>query len=416
MHNRLKKIYTIIVLSLPILSQYKSMIPGFSISDFMLLLIMSLIIFYLLKEDYKINVRITLKSPFFWFILYIICGSMLSSITQYYASIADIIIRSIRYIFYILCAFFISSIFFDFDYFIKGYKKVAIFATVFIIVQTLLFKFKGYVLMGTIPGLEVNNPGYSEEAINNLYTYFYRPSSIFLEPGYYAQYITPYLAYTLFTRNKTFKSKFIEALYLTVGLMLSTSGQGIIIGLFIWGIWFMAGFYNSKSKKINLIFIIGLLGFIVSIFFILRIPIIERSIDRLFGSPTASSSSRIFRGFAIFEQLAPIYKVIGVGYGNVGTYIIHNNIYTIYDTGFLQSEYMNSISYILVNLGVIGFMIMVWMFIFLWKNTRGYHRVCLYILLLLSGVSTYFISSGIVFYLPIISSGFIDKNSIYINN
>lgn len=416
MNNRFRKIYTITVLTLPILSQYKSLVPGFSVSDLMLLLTIPFVIFYLLKEDYKINVGAVFKSPFFWFILYIICGSMLSSITQHYASMTDIAVRSIRYIFYIFCATFVSTIFFDFDYFIKGYKRLAIFVTLFIIIQTLLFQFRGYVLMGTIPGLKVGNPGYSEEVMRNLYSYFYRPSSIFLEPGYHAQFMLPYLAYTLFNNKIRASNKLIEALFLTIGIILSTSGQGILIGFIIWVLYFITRIYNFKTNKINTIAVIGSLLLIMLIPFLIQIEIIQKSLNRLFGSPVASSTSRIFRGYAIFEQLEPLYKIIGVGYGNVGAHITYKNIYTAYDAGLVQSEYMNSIAYILVNLGVIGFILMTWIFIYLWDNTKDFYRTCVYILILLSGVSTYFIYSGIVFYLSIILSGFIEKDSIYKSN
>lgn len=414
MYEKLKKIFTTIVLVLPIASQYKSIVPGISIGDLMLLLITIFILIELIMKQHKISVNSLIRSPFMWFAIYISCGSLISSMTQYYSSMTDIIVRSIRYIFYIFTATFISSLYFDFNLFIKRYRKVVLFATTFLFIQIILFNFKGYILMGTIPGLKISNPGYSEDVMRNLYSYFHRPSSIFLEPGYFAQYTLPYLAFLLFNNgesSKITKIKFIEIMFVTIGIILTTSGQGIMIALFIWGIWFMTKFYNHKDKKINLLFFLGICAFIVSIPIILKVPIVERSVARLFGSPGSSSSSRIFRGFHIYNQLDPLYKVIGVGYGNVGAHIVYKGIYTIYDTGFILSEYMNSIAYILVNLGMVGFVLMAWVFVYLWKNTSGFHRICLYILVLLSGVSTFFVSNGINFYLPIIMSGMIVKHS-----
>lgn len=413
MDDKLKKIFTLIVLTLPITSQYKSIVPGFSIGDFALLLITIFIIIDLMMKQHKVNIRKIINSPFIWFVMYIICASLISSMTQHYSSMADISVRTLRYIFYIFCATFISSIYFNFNFFIKWYRRLVMFATAFLFIQIILFKYKGYILMGTIPGLEISNPGYSEEVMRNLYSYFHRPSSIFLEPGYFAQFSLPYLAYTLFNNTKESKVKFIEVIFLTIGLALTTSGQGIIIGLFVLEMWFFTKSYNTKSKKINLIFVLGICIFIAAIPIIFKVPIVERSVSRLFGSPVSSSSSRIFRGFNIYSQLEPIYKFIGVGYGNVGAHIVYKGIYTIYDTGFIQSEYMNSIAYILVNLGFIGFILMMWIFIYLWKNTLSFHKICLYILIFLSGVSTFFISDGIVFYLPIILNGFTNKNSFY---
>lgn len=413
MHDKLKRILTLTILTLPITSQYSSMIPGLNIGELVLLLITIFCIIDLMMNQHKINIKRTSNNPFLWYAMYIICGSMVSGMTQHYASMIDISVRTLRYVFYIFCATFISSIYFDFSFFIKWYRRLVIFATAFLFIQVILFNYKGYILMGTIPGLKVSNPGYSEEVMKSLYSYFHRPSSIFLEPGYFAQFTLPYLAYVLFKNRKEIKIKFSETIFLTIGLVLTTSGQGIILGLFVWGIWFFTKFYNVKNKKINLIFFLGICIFIVAIPIVLKVPVVERSVARLFGSPASSSSSRIFRGFHIYNQLETIYKFIGVGYGNVGAHIVYKGIYTIYDTGFIQSEYMNSIAYILVNLGVIGFILMLWIFIYLWKNTFGFYKVCLCILVLLSGVSTFFISSGIVFYLPIILSGLINKQSIY---
>ncbi|MCB2287716.1 hypothetical protein LGK99_11565 [Clostridium algidicarnis] len=418
MYNNLKKIFTLTVLTLPIISQYNSAIPGLSIGDLILLLLVIFIVINLMMEQHNANIQRKVINPFLVFIIYMVLGSLVSSITQYYASTIDISVRTLRYIFYIFCATFISKIYFDLDLFIKWYRRLVIFVTAFLFIQLILFEFKGYILMGTIPGLEISNIGYSEETMRNLYSYFYRPSSIFLEPGYFVQFTLPYLAYALFGNAKESKTKLIEALLLSTGLVLTTSGQGIILTLFIWGMWFFTKFYNVKSKKINLRFILGLCVFIAVIPLVIKIPIVERSVARLFGSPTSSSSSRIFRGYHVYNQLEPIYKFIGVGYGNIGAYIIYKGIYTIYDVGLVQSEYMNSIAYILVNLGIIGFLLMVWIFVYLRKNTVGFHRICLYILILLSGVSTIFISSGIVFYLPIILSGINkqNQNKEYINN
>lgn len=404
MENKLKKIFTLLIVILPIMSQYSSMVPGFSIGDLLLFLIMLFIIIDLLKKKPVHNINKIVRNPFIWFISYIIFGSLISVLFQYYSAFNDVAVRSTRYIFYIILATYISSIYFDFNNFMKWYRRVVIFATLFLFVQLFLFNFKGYVLMGTIPGLEISNPGYSEETMRNLYSYFYRPSSIFLEPGYFPQYTLPYLAYLLFKTRLNVKYRFLEAILLTIAIIFTTSGQGIVISFFVWSLWLLTKFYNSKSKKINIKFIMAIVAFIILIPIIINHPTVDRSLGRLFGTSTASSNSRIFRGFFIYKELGFIYKIIGVGYGNVGAHILHNQIYTVYDSPHIVSEYMNSVAYILVNLGVIGFIFMIWIFIYLWKNTSGFNRVCVYILILLSGVSTFFLSNSIVFYLPIILS------------
>ncbi len=72
---------------------------------------------------------------------------------------------------------------------------MVLFSVIFLFVQVILFNYNGYILMGTIPGLEANDPRFSVEKLKSLYSHFHRPSSIFLEPGYFAQFTLPYLAY-----------------------------------------------------------------------------------------------------------------------------------------------------------------------------------------------------------------------------
>lgn len=408
----LRRMYTTAIVMLPILSQYESGIPKLSLGDLMLLLATLLVFFYwgMNVHALRIDTRSTIANPFLWFAIYIICGSMLSSLTQNYVSMSDIVGSSMRYVFYIFCACVISAAFFDWDYFMPMYRNLVIFATTFLMIQTLLFHWKGYVLFGTIPGLGVNNPFYDQDAIRRGYSNFYRPASIFLEPGYYAQFVLPYFAYTLFSKNES--HKYVRAMILTTGCILSTSGQGIAISFLIWTVHFAKSIFNRKLHTIDLrIIIVGIIA-LVMILPITRTEIMQNSLKRLFSGPSASSYSRIFRGFAVYEQLKPIHKVIGVGYGHKGVYMSHENTATDHFGDDLYGEYMNSIAGILVSLGLVGFLLMSWIFVFLWRKTRKFHRICTYILILLSAVSAHFTGPGIVFYLSIILSGDVHHNHI----
>jgi hypothetical protein len=407
MENVISKLYTLIVLIIPIFSQYNSGIPGLSVSDVLLVLCIPLILVYIIDEGYKLNINRIACNPFLWLAVYVIFGSLLSITTQYYASTMDIFTRSVRFVFYIYCTAVLSKKYFNFNYFMKWYQSLVLLATIYLFLQVVLFETHGIILKGTIPGLKIANEGYDFEVMKRLYSTFHRPSSIFLEPGYYAQFVLPYLAYCLYFIENTSK-KTIIAVFITTGILLSTSGQGIVIGAFIWGMWLLSISYNFETKKVKLFSI--LISLIVLSFLpkILNIEKVQRSLNRLWGAPGASSESRIFRGYLIYNQLKPLYKVIGVGYGNVGAHIAYNRIYSIYDQRGVVYEYMNSVAYILVNLGIVGCILMLWVFFYLWKNTRGFYRTLVYVLVLLSSVSTFFLYSSMIFYISIILSGFID--------
>ena len=57
MNKSLKRIFTLIVLFLPIVSQYKSIIPGLSIADLFLVLINIVIAIELMINQYKFSIN-----------------------------------------------------------------------------------------------------------------------------------------------------------------------------------------------------------------------------------------------------------------------------------------------------------------------------------------------------------------------
>lgn len=407
MGTRLGKTYTTVILLLPLLSQYESGIPKLSLGDLALLLAVGAALLYSLRRRCmpKINVRSTTASPFLWFAAYIVCGSMLSSTTQYHVSMPDLIGSSIRFVFYLFCACVMSAMFFDLDYFIRKYRGLVIFATALMVVQTLLFYWKGYVLFGTIPGLKVSNPGYDQDVERRTFASFYRPGSMFLEPSYYAQFVFPYLAYTLFSKNR--RQKYLKAMVPTIGCVLSTSGQGIIISSMLWAARFVDNTLRLKKRSINLRTVLVLILALLSVLAMAKTPMLQTSLQRLFGDPYGgSAASRIYRGYAIYQRLKPIHKIIGVGYGHVRVYLSTEDIRTEYSMGEdTYSEYMNSIADILVSLGVIGVGLFSWMMIRLWRSTSGFRRACTLTLLLLSAVSAYFTGPGAVMYLSVIMHG-----------
>lgn len=413
MINHLTKIYTFIIITIPITSQYKSFIPGISIGDLFLLLSLPFAIY--IFSYYGWDIKKTLENPFIWLAIYIIVGSLISVLFQQVGySITDILVRSIRYIFYIFCAVVISNLFFNFKYAMRWYGRLVLFATIYLILQVILYRTNGIFLTGTIPGLDLANELYDFEKSKILLANFFRPYSIFIEPGYYSQFVIPYLAYCLFKKNDESKPQpeIFKAVFITVGIVLSTSGQGLILGAVIWVIWFIMIIYDFENHKLRLIPIILGIIFISIIPFILQNGEIQTSINRLFGSPEASANLRIYRGFAVFEQLDFLYMMFGVGYGNPGSFITYNGIYTIYDIPQMP-DYMNSVAYVLVSSGIIGLIIILFAFIYMFINTRGFFRICILILLILSLGGNMLLSSNMILYISIILSGF---NRIYKND
>ena len=125
------------------------------------------------------------------------------------------------------------------------------------------------------------------------YNGFYRPSAFFLEPSHFSLYSIPCLCMLLLSHSPE-KKRIKKAALLTVGLVLSTSGLGIVICIFIWGIYIL--FYEGKSansKKIMLtpnkmFLIIGFLALLLVLY--LTVDTIRNTVNRIFIEEGKSSA------------------------------------------------------------------------------------------------------------------------------
>ncbi|KGA96288.1 hypothetical protein BALCAV_0217195 [Alkalihalobacillus alcalophilus ATCC 27647 = CGMCC 1.3604] len=372
--KNLKILYTIIILTLPITFQYSSVVPGISLGELFLVGVVFLCLIYMMLSKQKIKPISFLKNPFFWLVIYIIFISLISGMIQDTFSLTTVSTRIIRFVFYTICAIIISSQFFDFTYGIKIYKRFVILATSFLMVQIILYHSTGFILQGTIPGANMVND-FSYDRIQESLSRFYRPMSFFTEPGYYARYVLPFLAFCLFSSklHAKYRTDMGKAIFITIGLFLSGSGQGILLGIFLWAGYFITKGVDISTFRIRIRYLIGGLALPIISFFILQFDHIQRSLDRLWGGPMASSNLRVYRGFAVYEQFPLLEKFIGVGYGNSGNYIEAHGIYTQYDFPGMP-EYMNSVAYILTGTGIIGLLILLWTFVFMYKKQKVFIR------------------------------------------
>ncbi len=125
---------------------------------------------------------------------------------------------------------------------------------------------------------------------------FYRPSAFFLEPSHLFLYGFPILTVLLLSPEMT-KSRFKKAITVSLAMLLSTSGFGIVVVTGIWFIYLLL--YRGKddyykkaiSKVLNYnaltVFIIFVLVMIVAYY---TIPIFQQSITRIFINENGSNA------------------------------------------------------------------------------------------------------------------------------
>ena len=146
-------------------------------------------------------------------------------------------------------------------------------------------------IMGVKTGL------YGLRGVNNG---FYRPSAFFLEPSHLFLFCFPMLCINLlFPQINSWRKR--KAVLITIGILLSTSGMGIIFAVMIWGVYYLF-YYGSKaaaykSKLLNLfngrnmlLFAVFLVVVVVAYF---RVPVFQKAINRILGAVNGENSSAI---------------------------------------------------------------------------------------------------------------------------
>jgi hypothetical protein len=351
MINR-KTIRIWIVVLYPYLSQYKLGETGLDIGT----LLIALLTF---KELDRLN-RVEIK--WFLFSLYCIVSTIISVSLGWMTEVSGIT-SAVRLGKMILAFLYVSLPKDDVDeYQLKRiYYKVGDFATFVIFAQLMLY----YVAHLTIRfdnGIRIISP------VTN------RPTSIFGEPSQYTNFMLVLLAMTFFKDSNDIYHKDRKILY-SVGILLSTSGQGYFI---LAGMWLVYVMYSGLLQHHFVKSLLTVLAVVVAVTIASRIPIIQESYARIYSSTSETGYSTAVTGrLAGFEYVNNLTKgqfLVGTGFGNrvsgialSGGVIYYNGISSIvYGSGiiglllyvFICMDYMRktSIAYTIAILAMWGLM------------------------------------------------------------
>ena len=217
-----------------------------------------------------------------------------------------------------------------------------------------------------------------------------RPSSFFVEPAHFCRYCVLPLFLILFEDNS--KNRMFKAIFISIAIILSKSSIGYISLALIWVLWLINVLhdkkisYNKVLKSLSLIVPAIIICIKMSSKFELFNFVLEH-ISGLDMKEITSGNVRIFRGFWIWKEEPFLNKLFGVGFANVRTFLINNEIRTIFD-GMLEcgNEYMSAISYILVMNGIIGLVIFLYAlwYLFLRADNKKKILILLFTVLMLS--------------------------------
>lgn len=118
--------------------------------------------------------------------------------------------------------------------------------------------------------------------------YISRPSGFFLEPSHFFLYTFPIITILLLSAKKN-KKRFRTALFLSLGLLFSTSGMGVAFVLGIWLLYYALYRKSSDGDRVRIKELFTVNNVILFVFFGLvvllayrLIPFFQHSIDRIF--------------------------------------------------------------------------------------------------------------------------------------
>ena len=150
------------------------------------------------------------------------------------------------------------------EYHLRRYiEVVSVMAAICVILQQLVhiatgfhipFIYTGWLSEEQSGMREILLSGYGSEGM-------YRPSSFFLEPSHFSQYVIYGLGSSLFRTTPNIK----KAALLTFGLFATTSGMGFVLSFAIWGWWYLT--FKKKLTAKNFIPTIIVVVLIVLVLF-----------------------------------------------------------------------------------------------------------------------------------------------------
>ncbi|WP_404330370.1 hypothetical protein [Mesobacillus maritimus] len=331
--SKVVKVYSVLIALLPIISIYSSGIPGVNLGEILLIAF--------LAYSVLLNRRVVFNPKHFnsiilfgWFIVMTTLIAMFFDSSQ----IADVFVRTVRFTFYLLIIYYLSKKYFSIDYTSKIIKNVSILATIYILIQNISYNYFGIILKGFLPFIPVYTSHYETYDYASIYNMlFYRPTSFFLEPAHYSQYALIGLVVLLYKEKFNMKN-IISSIFLTTGILISTSGQGLILAAFLWVLYAVyILFSNTLSKQKRLFGMIFPILLLVILPFILQSDVVQNNISRILASGTGTAFAARAEGYFAFGLKDNIFTLFfGAGFGNTPEGIWYSSLaYLLYCTGII---------------------------------------------------------------------------------
>lgn len=360
--NIIKKIFTLMIVSFPILSVYNTGIATLTFADIFLLGLFPFFLFLFGMSNKRVKISwilllITLLI-FFQMLIYLLLGKIDSSE----------VLTTLRIVLYYFTLSFFCNEFFNLKFGIRCYKVTTIIASLLYIIQFIFLKIFNVFIPGTIPGFSTAVDEYNIIMTTHSWTSdaYARPRSLFSEPSHFAIYVSLCLA-ILLLQDETKNWKIISII--TIAMLLSGSGMAIILCFIIYLFYIISNLKKITIKKIVYTIICILIS----------LP--------LFGAYITTDSFEIFFNRTFIEKDSTEGR-----FGNfidsfhfdknVDEVMFGEGMYKIADVE--GQKYITSIPRVYTYFGLLGFSIFTIIVLYLFKNLKGLNWISWTILFFIS--------------------------------
>ena len=358
----IQKIFSVFLALYPLLCIYKAFYR-FTIGDVLLMAFLAIGI----MRSQKIDFRVLSIGSFVSYTVFVFVLNLIFFKTMQLAAVLPYTLRLVKLIFYLLSAIISGRAFFNTKYFEKALFTTSVVVCVFLFIQYIMYYGTGTVVLGRIPGLTVYLQEYLELDYETIYSYSFRPSSLFLEPANFCQFMVVPLGLALFSKNTTGKKRMFYIIIFTLGMLLSTSAQGMLYLAVVYIAYFLRG---TRKKSMAAMFIT--IAIIVALIMYSEVDVVKTAVDRLFNENAVDAR---FGSYSYLKTMEGIHIILGYGYGVVP-----------------EEEFLAGAAYIIYGCGMFGFAFACLMFYELYKRATGNKAktVCFIFFVALFGTSIFY--------------------------
>lgn len=336
-------IYTLMLMTMPILSVYSSGISMITLGEAIFLFLCACIY----SIDTQVGVNIKYTTVFIVYFVYIMSINLLINILMVNLKIESwysFLLLS-KHLLYIIILITVNLKYFNFDLSISIMRKTAVFVSLLLILQYFLYYELKINVNLFLPIIPLHVEGF--DAFPLVSTNLYRPAAIFYEPAHFAQYVIFGLCFCLFPFNrKVDKNDILLAIIITISMFLSTSGIGMGLTILLWVIFIVINF-----KKIGLIRSMLFFSTLCILLFYSynEISFINAAVGRIF-TPNFETGAIWGRVYAIDNYMYQKHSLINFLFG--------------YGYGYRPVSYLPSILFFLFGLGLLSVLFIIFIHIY----------------------------------------------------